>query len=65
MSTAAPSLENEKDVYRQDGAERTNANERRRAALQAVDEQPFNWRHVKTCLVAGESPSFSHPFYAF
>ncbi|KIJ14228.1 hypothetical protein PAXINDRAFT_169850 [Paxillus involutus ATCC 200175] len=30
-----------------------NLNERRRAALQEIDNAPFSWFHVKVCLVAG------------
>lgn len=43
---------NDKQVY-QGGNQAASAGERRRAALEEIDEAKFSWFHVKACIVAG------------
>jgi PHS family inorganic phosphate transporter-like MFS transporter len=43
---------NDKHVY-QGGNQAASAAERRRAALEEIDEAKFSWFHVKACIVAG------------
>ncbi|KAG1743456.1 major facilitator superfamily domain-containing protein [Suillus lakei] len=50
---AVPDQQSSHESYHEKGQTTVTLNERRRAALEEIDNAPFSWFHVKVCLVAG------------
>lgn len=41
------------EAYSANSSPMISPNERRRQALEQIDNSPFGWRHVRACIVAG------------
>ncbi|KAG1775929.1 major facilitator superfamily domain-containing protein [Suillus placidus] len=50
---AIPDQQSSHESYHEKGQTAVTLDERRRAALEEIDNAPFSWFHVKVCLVAG------------
>lgn len=50
---AIPDQQSSHESYHEKGQTTVTLDERRRAALEEIDNAPFSWFHVKVCLVAG------------
>ncbi|KAG2340705.1 phosphate permease [Suillus weaverae] len=48
-----PDQQSSHESYHEKGQTTVTLDERRRAALEEIDNAPFSWFHVKVCLVAG------------
>ncbi|KIK45244.1 hypothetical protein CY34DRAFT_801868 [Suillus luteus UH-Slu-Lm8-n1] len=50
---AIPDQQSSHESYHEKGQTTVTLDERRRAALEEIDNAPFSWFHVKVCMVAG------------